>query len=297
MVEIPCCPACEGNDSRHRYTKFGLRLVQCRACGLVFANPRLSPEEIHQRYSPDYFWKEYLPSLGVHDGQYDLPYFDKRHGAMLALIKRHAPRRGRLLEVGAGGGFFLKSAERAGWEVVGVELSGEAVEFATNRLDLDVRLEQAEQMTFPPPLFDVVVMFDVVEHLLDPLVSLQRVRGALRPGGVLVISTPNFNALTRFALGADWAALSPAEHLWNFSAHSLDRMLRRAGFPSVTLERKYRGFGVFETMNPRYTHAPSALRNKAYNAFVCTIGRVVSRQVQRAGFADTLIAIANSPRR
>jgi 2-polyprenyl-3-methyl-5-hydroxy-6-metoxy-1,4-benzoquinol methylase len=264
---------------------------------LVFANPRLSPEEIHQRYSPDYFWKEYLPSLGVHDGQYDLSYFDKRHGAMLELIERHAPRVGRLLEVGAGAGFFLKSAERKGWDVAGVELSAEAVKFASARLDLDVRREQAEQMTFPPASFDVVVMFDVVEHLLDPLVSLQRVGGALRPGGVLIISTPNFNALTRFALGANWAVLSPAEHLWNFSAHSLDRMLRRAGFSSVMLERRHKGFGVFETMNPRYTHAPSALRNKAYNAFVCTIGRVVFRQVQRAGLADTLIAIANSPRR
>jgi SAM-dependent methyltransferase len=262
-------------------------------CGLVFANPRLTPEEIWGRYSPDYFWKEYLPSLGVHDGQYDLSYFDKRHGAMLALVERHAPRRGRLLEVGAGAGFFLKSAERAGWEVAGVELSGEAVTFASARLGLDVRREQAEQMTFPPSWFDVVVMFDVVEHLLDPLVSLQRVRSVLRPRGTLIILTPNFNALTRFALGADWAALSPAEHLWNFSARSLDRMLRRAGFPSVTLERKYKGFGVFETMNPRYTHAPSALRNKAYTAFVCTIGRVVFRQVQRLGLADTLTAIAS----
>jgi 2-polyprenyl-3-methyl-5-hydroxy-6-metoxy-1,4-benzoquinol methylase len=222
-----------------------------------------------------------------------LTYFDAQYAAMLKLTERHAPRLGRLLEVGAGAGFFLKSAERAGWEVAGVELSDEAVNFATTRLDLDVRREQAEQITSPAASFDVAVMFDVIEHLLDPLVSLERVRSALRPGGVLILSTPNFNALTRFALGTSWAVLSPAEHLWNFSARSLDRMLRRAGFSRVILERKYKGCGVFETMNPRYTHAPSTLRNKAYNVFVHTIGRVVFRQVQRAGLADTLIAIAS----
>jgi SAM-dependent methyltransferase len=293
MVELSGCPACDGNSNRRWCTKFGLQLVQCEGCGLVYANPRLSPEEIWQRYSPDYFWKEYLPSLGVHDGRFDLAYFDARHAPMLRLIAKHAPQRGRLLEIGTGAGFFLKAAERAGWGVAGVEVSREAVGFASARLNLDVRQEPSETMALSAEAFDVAVMFDVIEHLLDPVLSLQRVRAALRPGGLLVVSTPNVNALTRFALGADWAVLSPAEHLFNFSASSLDRVLRRAGFSDVTLERKYEGFGVFETMNPRYTHAPSTLRNKAYNALVSTVGRVVFRRVQRAGLADSLIALAS----
>ena len=81
----------------------------------------------------------------------------------------------------------------------GIELSDEAVKFASTCLGLNVWREQAEQMRFPPTSFDVVVMFDVIEHLLDPLDSLHRVRSVLHPGGVLIISTPNFNALTRFA--------------------------------------------------------------------------------------------------
>ena len=261
----------------------------------MYANPRLSPEEIWQRYSPDYFWNEYLPSLGVRNGQYDLSYFDSRHAPMLRLIDERRPGRGRLLEIGAGAGFFLKAAERAGWDVAGVEVSREAANFASARLDLDVRQESAETMTFAPASFDVAVMFDVIEHLLDPVLSLQRARAALRTGGVVVVSTPNVNSLTRFALGIDWAVLSPAEHLYNFSAHSLDLALRRAGFSGVILERKYDGFGVFETMNPRYTHAPSTLRNKAYRALVSTMGQVVYRQVQRAGLADSLIAVASAP--
>jgi SAM-dependent methyltransferase len=295
MVTLPCCPVCDETRSRPAYFKFGLPLVQCEGCTLIYANPRLTPEEIWKRYSPDYFWNEYLPSLGVKDGQFDLDYFDGRNGAMLRFIARHRPAKGRLIEVGAGGGFFLKAAERAGWSVAGIEVSTEGVEFATTRLGLDVRRESAEEMNFPDASFDVAVMFDVIEHLLDPVAALKRVTQVLRPGGLLVVSTPNQNALTRYALGSEWAMLTPAEHLYNFSASTLERLLRRAGFTDVAFERHYDGLGVYETMNPRYSHEPTSLRNRIYSAFVSGAGRLVYRQVQAMGGADALLVTASLP--
>jgi len=295
MITLPCCPVCDGTTSRPKYHKFGLPLVACEGCGLVYANPRLTPEEIWKRYSPDYFWNEYLPALGVKDGHVDLEYFDGRHSAMLQLIARARPNRGRMVEVGAGGGFFLKAAERAGWTVAGIEISSEGVEFATSRLALDVRRESAEDLNFPAASFDVAVMFDVIEHLLDPAAALQRVRTVLRPGGLLVISTPNLDAVTRLALGSDWAVLSPAEHLYNFSEKTLGMLLRRAGFGGIEFERHYQGLGVYETMNPRYTHAPGSLRNRIYSSLVSTVGPFTYRQVQAFGGADALLATAASP--
>jgi hypothetical protein len=152
---LPGCPVCDGTSYRPRYHKFGLPLVECSECGLVYANPRLTPEEIWKRYSPDYFWNEYLPALGVKDGHVDLDYFDARHSAMLRLIAAHRPPPGRLIEIGAGGGFFLKAAERAGWSVAGIEISSEGVEFATTRLGLDVRRESAEDLSMPAASCDV----------------------------------------------------------------------------------------------------------------------------------------------
>lgn len=295
MITLPCCPVCDDARSRPAYHKFGLPLVRCTGCGLVYANPRLTAEEIWQRYSPDYFWRFYLPTIGVQNGQFDLAYFDMRHAAMLRFIGRHRPVRGRLIEVGAGGGFFLKAAERAGWTVAGIEISSEGVEFATTRLGLDVRHESAEELSFPAASFDVAVMFDVIEHLLDPVAALERVTTVLRPGGLLVVSTPNLEAVTRLALGSEWAVLSPAEHLYNFSAGTLGRLLRRAGFRDVTFEWQYDGLGVYETMNPRYSHAPSSVRNRIYSALVSTVGRFAYRHVQSFGGADSLLATASSP--
>lgn len=295
MIRLPGCPVCDCTSSRPRYQKFDLPLVECSQCGLVYANPRLTPEEIWKRYSPDYFWHEYMPALGVRNGEFDLAYFDARHAAMLRFIARHRPGRGRLIEIGAGSGFFLKAAERAGWSVAGIEISSEGVAFATTRLGLEIRRESAEALSYPAASFDVAVMFDVIEHLLDPMASLDRVRQVLRPGGLLVVSTPNLHAVSRFALGSEWAVLSPAEHLYNFSAATLGRLLQRAGYKDVAFERHYDGLGVYETMNPRYTHAPASVRNRIYSSLVSVFGPLVFRQVQSLGGADALLATASSP--
>jgi len=295
MITLPGCPVCDDTHSRPAYFKFGLPLVKCQGCGLVYANPRLTAEEIWQRYSPDYFWNEYMPALGVTDGQFDLNYFDSRHSAMLRFIARHRPAPGRLIEIGAGAGFFLKAAERAGWSVAGIEISTEGVEFATTRLGLEIRRESAEALSFPDASFDVVVMFDVIEHLLDLVAALARVKAVLRPGGLLVVTTPNLHALSRLALGSEWAVLSPAEHLYNFTEASLGLLLRRAEFGEVAFERHFDGLGVYETMNPRYSHAPASVRNRIFSTFVSTAGRFVYRQVQAVGGADALMATATLP--
>jgi hypothetical protein len=69
-VIVPCA-ICGGTATRRLYTKFGHDIGRCTSCGLVYANPRALEEIIRSRYSPDYFWKEYLPALGVVDGRYD----------------------------------------------------------------------------------------------------------------------------------------------------------------------------------------------------------------------------------
>ena len=293
-LEPVACALCGNRQTDRLYGKFDLFIARCAHCGLVFANPRLSKEDIWKRYSPDYFWREYLPALGVRDGKYSLEHFDRRHAAMLELIAHRVRPPASLLEVGTGAGFFIKVAERAGWRVTGIEVSEEGVTFARNELRLDVRREAAEEMNFPPGSFDVIVMFEVVEHLLDPLRALHAIRQVLRPGGLLVISTPNFNALSRFGLGKDWAVLSPAEHLYYFTEASLKNLLEKTGFKDIQFMRSYAGFGLLETMNPRYTHVPYSWRTITYFALVATVGLLLFRYIQAWGRGDTLLCLAQT---
>lgn len=156
-------------------------------------------------------------------------------------------------------------------------------------MHLDVRTERAEAMSLPPASFDVAVMFDVIEHLFDPRVVLEATRRALRPGGLFVVSTPNFDALSRRALGAAWAVLSPLEHLYYFTELTLTKMVEAAGFSRVRAIRTVQDRTAAEVMNFRYTHAPGTARNRLYAAAVTVAGRSTAGLVQRAGLGDTLV--------
>ena len=291
-VERVPCALCGGTFTRPYLTKLGLTLVKCLRCGLVYCNPRLSAEDNAIRYNPDYFRHEYLPSVSPPAGVDVGAFVDDRFRPTIALLEKSGTTRGRLLEIGTGAGFFLKAAVRAGWDGSGLELSSEAAAYARDTLGLDVRQTPAEEMPFEPGSFDAVAMFEVIEHLRDPIAVLRAARRALRPGGVLVVSTPNLNALSHWALGKDWAVFSPLEHLYYFTERTLDRALVKAGFSRVEFVHEFEPWLRFETMNVRYTHAPLAWRARAYAWLVDRYGPEYFRDVQRRGLADGLLAVA-----
>lgn len=289
------CALCGGSDTRRLYTKFERGIERCRRCGLVYANPRAPEPEILRRYNREYFWNEYLPAAGVAGGRVDMDFIDGRYAGMLRLIRQHSPAGRRMLEVGTGAGLFLKAAARAGWEASGLEMSETAAAFARETLALDVRQERAETMSFPAAMFDVAVMFDVIEHLFDPRAVLAATRTALAPGGVLLVSTPNFDALSRFALGAQWAVLSPLEHVYYFTARTLARMLEASGFKNVRLiDPPASSWHPAEVMNYKSTHAPGSVRARAYALSVLSAGTVLRPIVQSSGRGDALLCVATA---
>jgi SAM-dependent methyltransferase len=285
------CAICGSAATDPLYIKDGYAIGRCQRCGLIYANPRAPEGKVLFRYRADYFWKEYLPSLGVVDGTFDLTTFDARYAAVLHMIAVEAPGR-HLLEVGCGAGLFLKAAERAGWRVEGIELSAEASRFAVERLALPVRSERAEDAPIEPGSFDAAVMFDVIEHLFDPRGVLTAIARALKPGGTLVISTPNIDSASRYLLGTDWAVLSPLEHLYYFNEDSLRRLLEANGFTDVRFVREHVMWGPQETINFRYTHAPGGLRARVTEWIVEQGDARLARRLQRAGRQDALLCFA-----
>jgi SAM-dependent methyltransferase len=293
LTDIPCA-LCGGEQTRVRYVKFDLPIAECVTCHLVRATPRCPPERIAARYSADYFWKEYLPSLGVIDGHVDPGFVDARYRPWIELLATHGLAQGRLLEIGTGAGLFSKAMQRAGWETVGVEVNGDAAAFARDRLGLDVRQTYAEDVTEPPASFDVVAMMDVIEHVPDPAAVVTTARRLLKPGGLLLMQTPNLDSISRLALGSPWAVLSPAEHLYYFTESTMRALLERTGFQGVEFVWSFAGFGPAETMNARYTHAPTAWRASAYAAMVRIGGRPLLRLARVLRRTDQLIVLARA---
>jgi SAM-dependent methyltransferase len=138
--------------------------------------------------------------------------------------------RGRLLDVGCGNGALLKNFAQLGWDIHGIEADPTAATLARNGLGLDVQTGSIESGCFADEYFDVITMSHVIEHLPAPTATLAECYRTLRPGGHLVVVTPNSECWARRLFGRNWSAWEVPRHFFLFSLDSLKSCAERAGF-------------------------------------------------------------------
>lgn len=141
---------------------------------------------------------------------------------------------GRLLEIGCGSGHQLEFLQRLGWQVEGLDPDPAAVSTASAR-GLTVHAGSLEAQHFPDRYFDAVVSSHVIEHVHDPVGLLRECGRILRPGGRLVVVTPNSRSWGHRWFGASWLHLDPPRHLHLFNPVSLRRAAGQAGVPVLRL--------------------------------------------------------------
>lgn len=209
---------------------FGLK--QCGACGIVFVSPRPAPATV----------KAYYDALYNNASDQRSPREARRAQRHVARLGRYAPRPGRLLEVGAGDGYFLNAARAAGWQVEGLELSQPRVARARERFGLSLHSCELAASPFEGASFDAISMLQLLEHLHDPRAALKRANQLLRPGGVLILSTPNVLAYGRKR--RDVSSWQIPQHLFFFSPRTVVNAVESAGFTVVRRALKF--FAVLE---------------------------------------------------
>lgn len=135
---------------------------------------------------------------------------------------------GRVLDIGCGDARFLNRMKQAGWAVQGVDFDAAAASNAKNLFDIDVQIGTLEDMQFPESSFDAVTMNHVIEHVFDPVTLLSEVRRILKPGGRLVMVTPNAISMGHRFFGRFWRGLEPPRHIQIFTPPSLEAAARSA---------------------------------------------------------------------
>jgi SAM-dependent methyltransferase len=150
---------------------------------------------------------------------------------------------GRLLELGCGSGAMLQSMEGLGWRVDGVDFDPVAVAQARDK-GLTVHLGSLSEHVFPTETFDAITASHVIEHVCDPLGVLRECRRILKPGGLLVLITPNAASWGHRIYRADWRGLEPPRHIRIFTPFSLATLCRRAGFNLVLSRSMVRSSGI-----------------------------------------------------
>jgi SAM-dependent methyltransferase len=186
---------------------------------------------------------------------------------------------GRLLDIGCSCGYFLEVAAARGFDVRGVEFSRNAIAAASAQIRPRIFEGALENLPDDTP-FDVVSAFDLIEHVPDPRAFLRDCARRLKPGGVLLISTPDTGHFLRYLMGSRWPMLQPMQHLFLFSRRALDRALRAEGFDHVSVNTAYKTLSLeyllnqIKPLNPTLSRALGALTRVAPSSFLRGYRRV-----------------------
>jgi 2-polyprenyl-3-methyl-5-hydroxy-6-metoxy-1,4-benzoquinol methylase len=229
------CPACgRTTGHRRRFRVNGCDILQCEGCGL--GRTETAGFDPAAYYTEDYFSGRHPDGYSDYRGAE--PVLRREFARGVDFIRRFRPG-GKLLELGCAYGFFLKEAAQH-FDVTGIELAGDAVAHC-RAAGLNVLAGAADEATLRQVGHaDVIVLFDVIEHLPDPRQTLALCHQHLNPGGIVVITTGDFGSAVARLLGAKWRLMTPPQHLWFFSQDSVRRLAAALGLAVVRLDHPWK---------------------------------------------------------
>lgn len=211
MAEKVACILCGGTVVVQR------NLARCLVCGLTQVVPRPKSDQVAELYHEDFdHFQPYLEQIEVHRR-----YFREK----LKLIQGKT-----LLDIGCAMGVLLEEAQKQGIEAYGVDISADAVAYCRKK---GLRVSQ----TIPNKHFDVVTLFEVIEHEGDPLGLMKRVYKLLNNGGIAILTSPDHDTIWRKIMGSWWVGYRHPEHINFFNRQSLEELFHRAGFRQVEIKR------------------------------------------------------------
>jgi len=236
------CPACgnptftvllSGTDRLYRTTTQPFQVVECTLCRLIRLLPRPSPAELTQYYPKDYWYAPEEALAGRLEERYRRFVLRDHVNFVVRAIKEAGETEGVVLDVGCGGGLFLRLLAEQGFRVAGLDFSLDAAIIARRKNAVPAVCGTLSQAPFPAGSCQVITMFHVLEHLYDPVSYLQSAHTLLRRQGRLVVQVPNASCWEFLLLGESWSGLDIPRHLLTFRPTDLEILLDRCGFHVV----------------------------------------------------------------
>jgi len=233
QLERTSCPLCESDALASKQYSFSpYRVVQCRDCGLWYLSPRLIESAMMALYSDDTYFEG---SNGLSEGYSDYALQEK---PLRATFRRFLSRMsdmgitgGSLLEVGCGYGYLLQEARPYFDRLVATDFSSGAVEKAARKAD-KVYLGGIDAVP-QEERFDCIIAVEVIEHIYDPNRFIAHLKTMLKPGGWLVLATPDMGSWWRRVLGRRWPSFKLPEHVTYFDQRTLSALFEKQGFESM----------------------------------------------------------------
>lgn len=256
MVATSGCPVCKNRELTPIFAVQGVAqpIMVCTSCGLGRYHPMLDAEQIEAAYPPEYYGHAATKFRGLVEVL--VRTVARRHVDFLCA---GLPSGARVLDVGCGRGVLLGPLADRGFEVSCVEINERALEGVDPRADIRIarRLGDAH---FDAGSFDQVIIWHVLEHIEDPLHTIEECRRILRPGGRLVVAVPNFSSLQARWNGPAWFHLDAPRHLYHFPLAALEQLLRSQEFEIRSTHHfslRQNPFGWIQSGLNRFTRLPT----------------------------------------
>lgn len=243
------------------------QLVQCRRCGCCYLSPCLRPEQIQEGYA------DAVDPVFVSQNPFRIRTFSRT----LCRLRDawHIAPGSRILDIGCAGGAFPKAAKDLGFNPTGIEPSRWMCEFARKEYGVDVRQGMLEEQDFGMERFDVVTLWDVLEHVANPGKTLERVFDLLRPGGLLILTYPDISGWPARLMGRNWPFLLSV-HLTYYTRETIRRQVGDSGF-EIKCIRPY-----WQTLSLGYAMERATLVAGAFAPLFRGMGKVI-----KAAHADS----------
>ena len=222
LRDIKCC-VCNNNDINSislKYRKEDFIVVQCNKCSFIFVPQYFSKKISYEDYKDEKVLEQ------VRKGNNWLKI--QRHLLRFKLIKRYKPN-GNLFDLGTGWGHFLYTGKQLGYEVSGIEVSDTAYEYATNELKLPVEHINFFNMEINKQAYDLITMWDVLEHIPDADEVVRRCNLMLKDGGYVILQVPQIDSFFAKRLKENWHMISYG-HVNYFSKDTIRKLFERHGF-------------------------------------------------------------------
>lgn len=251
------CNTCGADDYQVMAYAAEWPIGKCSQCGTVYVNPVpvFAANDEFSEMSKGFQYTRFMhdaisPAILAHDGQ-------QLQAQMARIVELTGTRWPRInfLDVGCGSGASVKAASDAGWQATGVDIDPQLIAAGKRQFDVDLRCTPLLQAGFADEQFHFVRLRDVIEHLPDPFDVLQEIKRILKPGGVLLLATPNQEGLPtriRHWLGkapGHVATVEPPHHLHGFTPDTLARILTRADYSVLQLKTTTPVDRVYVTAN------------------------------------------------